>query len=217
MIRFVSKYALMASWIWVLPISAGASGEETLDPCRLPRDWTVLLETLRDRRPLRAEFLETRKLPFRRQPILLSGTLRLDEDGGLSLHYPEAEGAPVTVIDREGMAMRSGADPWHPLPDRNSIRVVHEAIASLLSLDLRRLGRDFELSGSLEGETWSLQMTVKPGVETGRLKALSIHGTGDRVTDLRVGLGDQLGIQIEILDQELLPIFEPAEYDRYFR
>jgi hypothetical protein len=202
---------------WGLLLSHGAPDPETPDPSGNQEGWTDLLEKLRSNRPLRADFVETRVLPFRRESIVLSGTLRLDDDGGLSLHYPEATGSPVTVIDAEGMATRTGDDPWRPLPDRRSVQMVHGAIASLLTLDFERLDADFDLERFLEGADWSVQLTPEPNADTGRLKTLSIRGTRDRVTQLRVGLGGDRGILIEISNEERVPCFEAAERNRFFR
>lgn len=208
---------LLLAWIGILATSNGASGNEPLDPACLPADWMTLFEGLRSHHPLRADFLETRKLPFRRAPIVFAGTLRLDDSGGLSLHYPEADGSPVTVIDAAGMATRSRDGPWRSLPDRRSIRAVHGAIAALLTLDFERLHADFDLSGVLEDGNWIVHLSPKPGSDTGRLKELSIRGSRNRVTHIHIGLGGDLGILIEILREELVACFEPEENARYFR
>ena len=208
---------LFLTWVGVLTTSYGAPGNDTLDPACLPTDWVTLFENLRSHHPLRADFVETRKLPFRRDPIVLSGTLRLDDSGGLSLHYPEADGSPITVIDAAGMATRSRDGPWRSLPDRRSISAVHRAIAALLTLDLERLHADFDLSGAMEDGNWILQLSPRPGSDTGRLKELSIRGSWSRVTQLHVSLGGDLGILIEILREELVADFETEEDARYFR
>ncbi len=204
----------LACGLYFAAVSAIA---ETLDPFNFPDDWKVLIDDLRTNRPLRADFAETRTLPFRRDPVLLSGTLRLDDEGALSLHYPEAEDSLVIVIDRDGMAMRSNADPWRSLPNRRSVRAVHNAIAALLSLEFERLGDDFNLNGVWADEAWSMQLMAKPGANTGRLKELSVQGTRYWVTRIQVELGGEKGILIEIFNQEVVSRFGPDEYEQYFR
>ncbi|RKX33946.1 MAG: hypothetical protein DRP71_08695 [Verrucomicrobia bacterium] len=194
-----------------------ASATQSLDSSDLPGEWKTLVENLRERIPLRAIFLETRKLPFRKDPIVLTGILRLDAERGLSLCHPDAEGSPITVIDSNGMAMRSNQSDWQALPDRRSIRSVHTAIAALLVLDLRLLSEDFELIGELDRDNWQIQLSPKPGADTGRLRGLSIAGTPERVNRLGIDLGGNRSIVIKISSEESVPGFGPEEYARFFR
>ena len=209
------RLLLLCAGLILAPLTTSAS--QRLDPPNLPETWQDLFINLRGRPPLRANFSEERILPFRRDPIVLNGILRLDTNRGLSLHYPEAKGSPTTVIDSMGMATRSNETDWQVLPDRRSIRPAHAAIAALLSLDFERLSEDFELIGEMDQAVWSVQLSPKPGADTGRLTALSISGTPVGVTELRIGLGGNRGIFIKLFSEESVPAFGPEEYARFFR
>src|SRR6185503_18937999 len=79
---------------------------ETLlaDPAHDPA-WRQLFDKLAPNKTRQSTFEERRFFPFRKQPIVLQGEIRIVPRRGLSLRYLQPEGR-VLIIDEQGLLMR---------------------------------------------------------------------------------------------------------------
>ena len=207
---------LPAVIILAAPLCTVLSGE-MLNPAQLPDEWRELFDRLKSRTPLRAGFTEVRRLPFRKTVVELEGTMRLVPEVGVSLHYSGEDDSMTTLIDTEGLAIRRDLGPWHPLPERPEIRVLHQAMGAMLTLDLEALDRSFFLDAQHSGEDWTLNLRPRPDQNTGRLTGLVLHGESSRLARIEANLGRNHGITIVIHDDEPRVVLQPEEYARFFR
>src|SRR6185436_10874432 len=79
-------------------------------------EWRELGERFARRTDTTADFEERRFFPFRKEPTVLKGEVRVSPARGLSLHYTAPEERTM-IIDERGMVLREGSGRESPPPD----------------------------------------------------------------------------------------------------
>ncbi|HEY1847896.1 MAG TPA: hypothetical protein VGG37_01760, partial [Opitutaceae bacterium] len=92
-----------------------AGEPEVLLPGHVSPAWSRLASALAAKGNIQAPFTERRFFPFRRQPTVLHGVLRIARQGGLSLQYTDPDPS-VLIADPDGLIFRDGRGRSHELP-----------------------------------------------------------------------------------------------------
>jgi hypothetical protein len=177
--------------------------------------WRDLVQKFSQQPDTTADFEERRVFPFRKEPVVLKGEVRVSRARGLSLHYTAPEERTM-VFDDRGMVVRDPAGQKSPPPDPRA-NVANEALLLVLRLDFAALAKGFELYGRREGDVWSLGLVPRdPAVK----KAIGdIHVGGDGATVRRIELRRSARQHIDILIEapRSTAAFSAEELQRFFR
>lgn len=210
-------------WLrWVLlagalagPLVAGEDLPPIVDASRDP-SWRELLSRFGPEKARQSAFEERRYFPFHRDPIVLTGEIRLDPVRGLSLRYLSPE-PRVLIADAKGLLMRDAAGRDTRLPDDSRAQAATAALAEVLRFDLAGLEKSFSLRGRQNGDAWTLSFEARdPGLASS-LGTLVL--SGDRSRLRRIEMTRSPGQRIEILVGETREgvVFTPGEIARFFR
>lgn len=177
--------------------------------------WEDLVTAFAQQPDITADFTERRFFPFKREPIVLQGEVRVSPARGLSLHYLTPEEHTV-ILDAQGMLLRTPAGEKTPPTDPRAT-AANEALRHLLRFDFPALETDFELYGQREGGTWTL--TLLPRAETLRRSVGRITATGEAATIRRIEIRrtPKQAIEILIAPPRATTVFTKEEVERYFR
>lgn len=188
-------------------------GAETRIAADAP-EWRAMAGRFAQRPDTKAEFEERRYFPFRREPVLLKGVVRVSTRRGLSLHYTSPE-ERVVILDREGVLIRGAAGQTAP-PDDPRAGAANGALRDILLFDFSALERRFELHGRREGESWSLGLV--PRTTDLRRAFGEILVDGDGATVRRIVLRRSPKQHIDIDVGVAAPVtFSEDEVRRFFR
>jgi hypothetical protein len=192
---------------------AGAGGAREDDPV-----WAALFTTLaqRGQGSLAGRFEEHRWFPFRKDPLVLQGELRLAPGHGLSLHYTAPEERTL-VLDAEGLLLRDARGRSRAPPADPRAEAGASALRDVLRFDLAALRRTFVISGTREGESWQLVLVPKPGPEAPPLERLEVRGTGGDLAELTLRRSGRQRIDIKVRETRDDAVFGAAERARFFR
>lgn len=186
------------------------SPEFQLDVTALEPVWRDRFEALRVDEPVAATFLESRKNSFRKGARTFSGTIRVDPQRGVSLHY--AEPLDVILVGAIGTLWRrpsSGEWTAYPAPDDGSIG---DWTAGLWQFDFPALAKEFAFYGRpLEGQAWELFLTPR---ENFRLPEIHLRAEDSRLTRIDLELSPTREITYDL--KEFDPSPEVGDWDRYF-
>lgn len=177
-------------------------------------EWRDLIARFARQPDAIAEFEERRFFPFRKEPVVLRGEVRVSRTRGLSLHYTAPE-ERIVVVDQQGILMRAADGATSPPDPRGAAGVA--ALLHILRFDFVALEKDFETYGRRDGAAWSLVLV--PRAESTRRAMGNIHVSGDsgvvRTIELRRSAKQHIDIA---MSAPRSPVTFPAEeVKRYFR
>lgn len=223
-VRRVRRAAATAIALWALaPFGAplpAAAATAVVAPVALENDphWATLFSALaaRGQGALAGRFEEHRWFPFRKDPLVLHGELRLAPDRGLSLHYTAPEERTL-VLDADGLLLRDARGRSRTPPADPRAEAGAAALRDVLRFDLAALRRTFAIFGKREGDAWQLDLVPHPGPVAPALERLEVRGTGDRVTELTLRRSGRQHIDIFVRETRSDPEFGPDELARFFR
>ncbi len=177
--------------------------------------WRELGERFQRRGDVVADFEEQRHFPFRAEPVVLRGEVRVSAQRGLSLHYTAPQERTV-IIDADGMLLReaTGGNSAPPDPRAN---LANAALLHVLNLDFSALVAGYELYGRIDGETWSLGLVPRDPAVRRAIGNILVSGAGESVRRIELRRSARQHIDIAIDAPRATPAFTGEEAARFFR
>jgi hypothetical protein len=163
-----------------------------------------------------SRFEERRYFPFREQPVVLQGEIRIIPDRGLSLSYAGSK-PHVIIIDQQGVLMRDERGRERSAPDDGRARAVTSALSHILKFDLAALEKEFVIHGLREGDAWTLGFVPRDEALAGLLGTILVHGRQSALDRIDMIKSDQQRIEILITSTESGVIFTMDILKRFFR
>jgi hypothetical protein len=161
-----------------------------------------------------ADFTEQRRFPFRRDPVVLTGEVRVSVDRGLSLHYLTPEEHTV-VLDARGVLIRTPAGDVAPPSDPHA--AADTAMRHILQFDLPALAVDFEIYGERVAATWDLVFVPRTESLRRNVGRITVGGEGVTVRHIEIRRTATQSIQIAIGPPRGSAAFTADEIRRFFR
>ena len=197
---------------------AAAAADELTDPAHrlAPNDpaWNDVTAAFAQKPDATAAFSEQRFFPFKKEPVELTGEVRIASARGLSLHYLKPEERTV-IFDGQGTLLREAGGESAPPSDPRA-NFANAALVQVLRFDLAALAGSFEVFGQRDGKAWTLALV--PRAEELRRAVSEIIVAGEAAEVHRIAIRRTPKQSIEILVGPAKPTpFTPAELKRFFR
>jgi hypothetical protein len=189
---------------------------DLLTPEGAAGEWRPLIAALASKGPVQATFTERRYFPFRREPMLLKGVLRISPERGVSLQYIEPE-ANVLIADATGLILRdrNGRSREISAASREG-----GAIASLLPImrfDLPALSPRFIIRAQRTDAGWQFEFTPREADAAGSLGTITLAGSGTDVRHLEFKRSESQRVEIDVGETRTGAVFTPVEQAQFFR
>lgn len=197
----------------------GADDEGAVDlKDRIPPNaegWLDLVQQFSRRADILTTFVEYRFFPFKKQPTVLSGEVRISPLLGLSLRYTTPE-ERLVIFDQKGMLVRDAAGGQIPPPDPRAT-LMSGAMFHILRFDLLALANDFELSGERSNLAWKVVLVPRDETLRRALGQIQVEGEAETVRRIEIRRSAKQHIDI-LIDRPPAPAtFSAGELQRYFR
>lgn len=163
-----------------------------------------------------SRFEERRIFPFRSQPIILEGEIRIVPGRGLSLSYSGPK-PHLIIIDDQGVLMRDERGRERSAPDDSRARGATSALSHILRFDLPALEKDFEVHGVRESDAWTLGFVPRDQNLTKSLGTIIVQGQNSHLERIEMLKSDDQRIEILIKDAQANVIFPLDVLRRFFR
>ncbi len=215
------KRAWIAAWC-ALQAGALVAAEEPsplIAPAnRLAADapaWRDLAPKLAQQPDTLANFEEQRVFPFRREPIVLKGEVRVSRARGLSLHYTAPEERTI-IVDEQGILVRE-ADGQKTAPADPRAAAANQALLLVLRFDFAALEKSFEVYGRREGEVWSLGLVPRDDTVRRAIGDIHVGGEGAIVRRIELRRSAKQHIDILIEPPRATSAFSADDVRKFFR
>lgn len=177
-------------------------------------EWRDLAEAFARQPDITTDFTERRFFPFRNEPVVLKGEVRVSRTLGLSLHYTAPEDR-IVILDQAGVVIREASGQKSP-PDPRAA-MANAALLHILQFDFAALEKDFELYGRREGEAWSIALVPRAEQVKRAIGNIYVGGTGTAVRSIELRRSVKQHIDIEISAPRASGAFSAEDAKRYFR
>ena len=190
---------------------------ETLlaDPANDPA-WRDLFTKLAPTKTRQSKFEERRFFPFRKEPVVLTGEVRIVPELGLSLRYLTPE-KNTLIADAKGLLMRDDQGRDRTPPNDSRAQAVTSALVRVLRFDLAALQKDFAVHGHRDGTAWALTFVSRDPAFTALLGTLTIRGEGGELRAIEMVKSPAQRIEIAIRDTVEDVLFTGDTLKRFFR
>lgn len=178
--------------------------------------WRELLAQLAPNKARESAFEERRYFPFRRDPVVLTGEIRIMPGRGLSLRYLTPE-PRVLIADAKGLLMRDAAGRDRSFPDDPRAQAATAALVDILRFDLPELQQSFVLRGWRDGDAWSLTFAARDRALAAALGKLVLTGERGRLRKIEMIRSASQRIEILIGETREDAVFTADELARFFR
>ncbi|MBL9202572.1 MAG: outer membrane lipoprotein carrier protein LolA [Opitutaceae bacterium] len=190
---------------------------ETLlaDPANDPA-WRDLFTKLAPTKTRQSKFEERRFFPFRKEPVVLTGEVRIVPELGLSLRYLSPE-KNTLIADAKGLLLRDDLGRERTPPNDSRAQAATSALVRVLRFDLAALQRDFAVHGRREGAAWTLSFVSREPAFTTLLGTLTIRGENGALRAIEIVKSPTQRIEITIRDSVEDVLFTGDTLKRFFR
>lgn len=216
--RVLGYILLFASWF---PF-ARAAEPLPLSPATLLADpandpaWRDLFARLAPNKARQSKFEERRFFPFRKEPTVLTGEVRIVPELGLSLRYLTPEKSTL-IADAKGLLIRDDQGRERTPPNDSRAQAATSALVRVLRFDLPALQKDFAVHGQRDGNAWTLTFVSRDPAFTTLLGTLTIRGQGHELRGISIVKSPAQRIEIAIRDTVEDVLFTGDTLRRFFR
>jgi hypothetical protein len=178
--------------------------------------WRDLFAQLAPNRTRQSSFEERRYFPFRREPVVLRGEIRLVPERGLSLRYLEPE-PHVMIVDAQGVLMRGPDGRERTPPNDARAQAASSALVKILRFDVAALQRDFLVYGRRDGASWSMAFAPRDATLANLIGSVLVTGEAGIVATIEMIKSPTQRIEITLRDTRENLIFTGDTLRRFFR
>lgn len=177
--------------------------------------WQALARQFAHHGDVAANFVEQRYFPFRREPVELTGEVRVSAEHGLSLHYRTPEQRTV-IVDRTGLLLREPSGEA-TAPSDPRAATINDALLHILTLDLAPLEQSFDVAGRQEGGNWTLELVPKLPELRHAIERITVSGSNAVVWHIEIRHSAKQYIEIQMSQPFPARPFSADELRQYFR
>lgn len=204
---------LVAADVSALPLIS--PGTLLTDPAQDPA-WRDLFVQLAPNKTRQSRFEERRTFPFRKEPIVLTGEIRIVPELGLSLRYLTPERRTL-IVDARGLLMRDDQGRDRAPPNDSRAQAATSALVRVLRFDLAALQKDFAVHGRRKGAAWSLAFVARDPAFANLLGTLTVSGENAVLRTIEMTKSPTQRIEILIRDTVEDVLFTGDTVKRFFR
>lgn len=189
---------------------------EPLSPGPGEGRWAPLIATLASKGPIVAPFTELRHFPFRRDPTVLKGVLRISPERGLSLQYTDPT-PNILIADTAGLLTRDAGGRSRALPAGSRQAGAVAALLTIMRFDIAALYPRFEIRARGSPDQWGFDFVPRGSDDARALGTISVEGTASDVHHLVFKRSSTQWIEIQVGETRSGVPFTLAELAQFFR
>jgi len=176
-------------------------------------DWQPLFTALAGQGAVLSQLTERRWFKVRKQPVVLTGEVRLAPEHGLSLHYEDR----TVIVDAQGVLLRDARGRTRVVKPDGRTPAVIMWLLPILRFDLPALETSFRVHGARSANDWRLDFVPRDAPDASAVGSIVVQGTGDAITRIDLRPKGDLRIEILIGTTRTGVTFSAEDEQRFFR
>jgi hypothetical protein len=208
--------------IWFFAVSSWLANVVcSAEPASVPDErvhmkFAELEQHLHDSPNREVVFRELRSSPFRKTPVELEGVIRVSQEGGMSIEYPEKKS--LILIDRFGVLMRKYSDDGEIKEKAIGLKDSHtiSLLQALIDFNANQINSLFQAEWQAAEDGWSILLYPRQE-EDHKLERVSLLGTGKTMKQIDIDFGGNKSLSIFPLEEMTRDAFSAHERIQYFR
>jgi len=200
----------------VSPALASDPEGALLAPGQAEAQWRPLIDSMAAKGTVVAPFTERRFFPFRREPMVLSGVLRISPERGLSLEYMQPEES-VVIADSAGLLLRDREGRTREMPSGSRGPGAVASLLPIMRFDLAALYPRFAIRAYGSSAAWRLEFEPRDPEAARALGAITVAVAGTSVVHLEFKRSSSQRIEIDVGEARTGAPMSAAELARFFR
>ncbi len=160
------------------------------------------------------DFEEQRFFPFRNDPVVFKGEVRVSRTRGLSLRYT-APSERVMILDERGVLARDASGEQAP-PDARAA-AANRALLNVLRMDFAGLEKEFEVYGRRDAAVWSIALVPRDEALRRAIGNIFVTGEATAVRTIELRRSAKQRIDITIAPPRATTAFGADDVKKYFR
>jgi len=176
-------------------------------------DWQPLFTALAGQGAVFSQLTERRWFKVRKQPVVLTGEVRLAPEHGLSLHYEDR----TVIVDAQGVLLRDARGRTRVVKPDGRTPAVITWLLPILRFDLSALETSFRVHGARSANDWRLDFVPRDAADASAVGSIVVQGTGDAITRIDLRPKGDLRIEILIGTTRTGVTFSAEDEQRFFR
>ncbi len=179
-------------------------------------DWRPLFAALAAQGNVFSAITEHRWFPFKKEPVVLRGEMRLDATRGLSLRYTHPD-ERLMLIDTHGILLRDAKGRTRELANDPQTPTANAALLPIMRFDLTALLTTFDIQTARDGKTWRLDFVPRDAALARQLGRIIVRGTGQSVEQLEFRRSAMQRVEVFVGETRRGVTFTDDELSRFFR
>ena len=199
-----------------LALAGAADPGRVLTQADLAGEWKPLVAALAGKGPIEAPFTERRYFPFRREPTVLRGVLRISPERGLSLQYTSPEPS-LLIADASGLMLRDAKGRSRTMAPGAREAGAISSLLPIMRFDMPALLPLFTIRALRTDQGWQFEFTPSDPSVSGSLGTITVLGTGTDVRHLEFRRSASQRVEIDVGETRSGVAFTASEQAQFFR
>ncbi len=178
--------------------------------------WRPLFAALAAKGGVESAFTERRWFRIRKEPVVLTGVMRVSPARGLSLAYREPERRTI-IADAQGLLIRDARGRSRAVPADARASGATAALLPVMRFDLAALARTFAVHAARAGAAWRFDFVPRDPAQARGLGRLVVFGEDEAVRRLEFRQSERQRVEIAIGETRTGVTFRAADEQRFFR
>jgi len=179
-------------------------------------DWHWLFSAIAAKGNTCSTFTENRFFAARKDPVVLTGEMRLIPATGLSLRYLTPENT-LTIIDTRGLFLRDAKGRVREIKAGSRDAGLVAALLPVMRFDEENLFKNFTVHAARDGGDWRFDFVPRDEKLAAALGSITITGVGTEIRSLAFHASPKVRVEVIVGETKTGVVFTADDMQKYFR
>jgi len=179
-------------------------------------DWHWLFSAIAAKGNTFSTFTEKRAFAARKDPVVLTGEMRLIPATGLSLRYITPE-ETLTIIDTRGLYLRDAKGRTREIKAGTRDAGLVAALLPVMRFDEENLFKNFVIHAARNGGDWRFDFVPRDAKIAAALGSITVTGVGTEIQRLGFNASPKVRVEVIVGETKTGVTFSDDDLKKYFR
>jgi len=179
-------------------------------------EWRWLFSAIAAKGNTHSTFTENRHFAARKDPVVLTGEMRLIPAAGLSLHYIAPDDT-LTIIDTRGLHLRDAKGRTRDIKAGSRDAGLVAALLPVMRFDEENLFKNFTILAARDAADWRFDFIPRDEKLAAALGSITVTGAGAQINRLAFNASPKVRVEVIVCETKTGVTFSPDDLKKFFR